>query len=429
MSKFISTVLFFLIFTKIIAQQNSLIVPLNQLGRDERFDKFIVTMPVFLTIDDTIHTMDFEGMVAPQKLKIKKKYGGYNSYGYGFLFFPGNKNVNNPGFTNLLFAGIYDQHPCLYIDKNNNLDFTDDGDSLLLPKLTTDSLIFNLQSSDDKLAEITIRLKRLDYSSQPALRKRMNEYYMYFYKDRELAGIDYCYREQRYITRFGYVRMNNDSFKIGLFDGNNNGLFNEPENDRIITSNNADTVFESKDELHSFSISKNAMYVEYNGEQYEVQEIDKYARFIKLKHLTDNLLLGRIKPGKKIPKFEFTQWNGEKKKIKKFRRNDVYLYFTGPNVKNFSKDTAVLRQIADLYPDKLKVIAFIEVNKSYELKIFGTYANLNYLAGFREREIVKALSVHGLPSSIWLRKRRKVVAYDLKPEVFLDAYKKQMEMK
>ena len=69
MSKFITTLLFFLIFTKLIAQQNSLIVPLNQLGRDERFDKFIVTMPVFLTIDDTIHTMDFEGTVAPQKLK------------------------------------------------------------------------------------------------------------------------------------------------------------------------------------------------------------------------------------------------------------------------------------------------------------------------------------------------------------------------
>lgn len=406
------------------AQNDLITVQLDKLGRDERFEKMMLTMPVFLSTNDTILTMDFENLKPAKKIRIKRPLG-YNSYGYGYVFFTGNSNPQNPGFTNLLFAGIYDLNPRLFVDRNNNFDFTDDGSGYIIPRIRYDSLVFNLYRNDDTLAGISVRIKLINFGSQPAYRKLMTEYYQYFYKDRTLAGIDHCFREQRYITKCGIVRFNDDSFRLALYDGNSNGLYNEPDSDRVITANIDDTIFDSRDDLRAFPISKKKMFVEYHGEQFEIMEIDKAGRFIKLKHLNDNLLLGKTKIGKKIGKFKFTTWEGEKKKIKKFKKYDVYLYFTGANVKSFSKDTSILRKIADAYPDQVKVIAFIDVNKSYELKIFGTYSNLNYIAAYKEREIIQKLAVKGLPASIWLGKRRKVIAYNLRPQEFLKVYEEK----
>ena len=412
---------FILFSLQTFAQNDQITVQMNELGKDERYEKMVLTMPVFLMFNDTALTMDFENLRPAKKFKTKRP-PGYNSYGYSYVFFTGNNNTLNPGFTNLLIAGVYDIAPRLFVDRNNNFDFTDDGNGYLLPLKKDDSLLITLYRNNDTLAGISIKLTLLNFGTQPGFRKLMYEYYQYFYKDRTLAGIEHCYREQRYITKCGIVKLNNDSFRVALYDGNSNGLYNEPDSDRVITANIDDTIFDSHDELRSFSISRKKMFVEYHGEQYEIIDIDKAGRFIKLKHLTESLLLGKTNIGKKIPKFKYTTWNGEKKKIKKLKHYDVFLYFTGANVKSFSSDTSMLRKIADAYPDKLKVVAFIDVNKSYELKIFGTYSNLNYIAAYKDREIVQKLALKGLPASIWLRKKRKVVAYNLKPQDFLKAY-------
>ncbi|MEI6594067.1 MAG: hypothetical protein WCO28_00795 [Bacteroidota bacterium] len=422
MPKIIFAFIFTIFAIQSFAQNDLITVKLDKLGRDERFEKMVLTMPVFLTLSDSVLTMDFENLKPAKKIQIIRPLG-YNSYGYGYVFFSGNNNVQNQGYSNLLFAGVYDVTPRLFVDRNNNFDFTDDGDGYVLPRSKDDSLLFTLYRNDDSLAGIAIKLKLLNFGNQPAYRKLMNEYYQYFYKDRTLAGIEHCYREQRYIIKCGTVKLNNDSFRLALYDGNSNGLYNEPDSDRVITANMDDTIFDSRDELRAFPVSQKKMYVEYHGEQFEIIEIDRAGRFIKLKHLSENLLLGKTKIGEKIQKFKFTTWNGEKKKIKKFKKFEVYLYFTGSKVKDFSNDTSLLREIADAYPDRLKVITFIDVNKSYELKIFGTYSNLNYIAAFKEREIIQKLAIKGLPASIWLGKKRKVIAYNLKPQDFLKAFK------
>jgi hypothetical protein len=68
----------------------------------------------------------------------------------------------------------------------------------------------------------------------------------------------------------------------------------------------------------------------------------------------------------------------------------------------------------------VKVIGFIDVNKSYELKIFGTYSDLNWIAAYKNKYITQKLRVRGIPSSLWLGKRRKVKQYNLTPQQFLD---------
>jgi hypothetical protein len=75
-----------------------------------------------------------------------------------------------------------------------------------------------------------------------------------------------------------------------------------------------------------------------------------------------------------------------------------------------------LRKIAHEYPKKISVIAMIDFDKSYELKVFGMYSNLNWIAAFKDRYVLRDLKLRGLPSSLLLAKKRRVKQYGLTPE-------------
>jgi hypothetical protein len=269
-----------------------------------------------------------------------------------------------------------------------------------------------------------LKIKRQNVDAQPAYKKILNEYYLYMYKDRRFAGIDFSYREQAYICKAGTIRTTNDSFRVALCDGNRNGLYNEPDSDKIVTANFGDSIFDTRDDLKAFTISKKKleMFVENQAEQFKVLEIDAAGKFIRIEPIPMKDITGKIKAGSKIPKFTFTQWNGEKQKIKQLKKHHVFIYFTGYSAKNFTRDTAILREIAALDPEHLKVLAFIDVNKTYELRIFGTYSNLNWIAAYKDKDISRMLYVRGLPSSLWIKPRRRLVQYNLSPSDFLNKY-------
>ncbi len=418
---------------ELIAQQQELIyVKLNEWARDDRFEKFELVLPLYITETDTIESNDFENLGESKKIRIKKPEG-YKNYAYGYLYFRGVPNDLNPGYINVLVANYNGREPQLFTDRNNNYDFTDDGPSRKLPMAynVTDTVIIPLQRMDKPDAGVAVKLCRFSYMNKHAYKKLLGEYYEFYYPGRKFAGIDYCLREQRYITRSGIVKYGNDSFRVALYDGNNNGLYNDSDTDKVITANMADTIFDSRDDLRAFTITQKRedMFIEKDGEQFEILQIDPAGQYMVLKSMSESLLTGRIEAGKKVPKFKFIGWEGNIYKFRKFRKYDVFIYFTGPNAKNFSRDTSILREMAATYPKTLRVIAFIDVNKSYELKIFGMYSNLNWIAAYKNKDINRQLKVRGLPSSLWVGRKRKLVKYNLSPADFLKAYTAQQQQK
>jgi hypothetical protein len=115
------------------AQSDELIyVKLDEWAKDERFDKLQIVTPFFILENDTIETLDFENMRTPQKVRITKPQG-FNSYAYGFLFFRGIPNKQNEGYVTVLMVDLSDRVPKLFIDRNNNYDFTDDEPAINIP--------------------------------------------------------------------------------------------------------------------------------------------------------------------------------------------------------------------------------------------------------------------------------------------------------
>ena len=157
-----------------------------------------------------------------------------------------------------------------------------------------------------------------------------------------------------------------------------------------------------------------------NGKIFEVLTVDPAGDFIVIKQSNSDLLFGKIAVGKKIPKVSITTHKGEKKNLKKLNRHQVFMYFTSLTSKNFEKDTAILRKIAAIDSCNIWVIMFLYTNKTYTVRIFGSQSKANYTIALGHKLINKKLGIRGLPQSLLIGKRRKVIKYGLSPEEYLN---------
>lgn len=394
--------------------QQQVSITLDEHTKDDRFDKFNLNFALFELKGDTILSWDYEGVRKAVPLKVKKP-SGYAAYAYGFLFFGGNTAGYNPGYITVIVGNPYHKNPVFYPDLNNNLDFTDDDFSAALPWRGDSAQVRFCLPGTTRCAQFRFTRHKLNANIQ--YKELMNEYYTTMYPGRKFLGMDHSYREQHYQMKAGVLTTADDTFRIALYDGNFNGVYNEPDSDRMVVANMNDTVFYPFDDLHGALISnrKGACFIDKNGRQYEFVSASPDGALLTVNVLGSTLNDKQVKAGRKLPRFKFITWKGEKKKIARYRRQQLYIYFGNPGLKTFTEDTIALRRIADQYKGKVFVLGFIEVQKSYELRIYGQYWELNWLLAYKDKEINRKLGIRGLPSSILTKKRRRVIQYNLRP--------------
>lgn len=401
----------------LMAQNDVITVNLDAWGKDDRFHKYENTLALFKVQGDTIKSLDFEDLRPSVEIIIKKPQG-YRNYAYGYLFFTGSSNSLNPGFVTVLVADYNTVSATLWVDNNQNFDFTDD-EKRTLPYFSNEGI--EIEIGDDKNGKNRIALTRTMLFGKLDLRKYKDEYYNYYYKDRTFIGLDYTYREQRYLAKSGIVKLNDDSFRIALHDGNSNGRFNDHDTDRLIVINYNDSIFDTTNDLFSSKLSsdKKNNYFEKNGKIFEIIEADPLGNYVKIKLSNSDLLFGKIAVGKKIPKVNITTHRGEKKNLKKLKKHQIFMYFTSLTSKNFEKDTAILRKIAAIDSCSIRVIMFLYANKSYTVRIFGSQSKANYTIALGHKILNKKLGIRGLPQTLLVGKRRKVIKYGISPEEYL----------
>ena len=406
---------------RLFAQQEKT-VALTAYARDDRFDRLNLNLALFELENDTILTWDFEGLKKAKAIPIVKPEG-FKAYAYGFVFFAGNYQGNNTGFITVLLGNPYHTKPTLFADLNNNNNFTDDNYSVILP-WRGDTAEIEMCISGTKLCT-KIKFTRHLMENKQMYKQLMNEFYQLTYPNRKFIGMDHCYRIQQYQIKSGLAIADLDSIRVALFDGNNNGFYNEPDSDKFILANLSDTVFYPFDDLYSSTINKKNghCFVDKNGKQIEFVRASPYGENLTFNVLDQTNNSEHIKVGKKLPRFKYITWKGEHLKINKLKKYELYIYFGSPLATNFSSDTAALRVLASRYSKSLRVIGFIEVNKSYELSIFGQYSYLNWILAYKNKDLNRMLGIRGLPSSIYTQKRRRVIRYNLTPNELLQELK------
>jgi hypothetical protein len=223
-------------------------IPLDSLVQDDQFLKSMAIVPVYKFTGNAIEPYTMFGIDPPKNQKdlmVKKMpdMQGMHDTAFSFLYFSGADNEWNQGYLLVMLGNYRRSIRTIYffVDRNNNLDFTDDGppDSLGIKDWDLEIHLKNLTFPEGRY---TAKLTRLEYGENVVYKNMLTEHYKKHSGKKEFTDINYCFREQRYNTRAADYVSGIDSFRIALKDLNTNGLFNEPCVDKIYVGPHGKTV-------------------------------------------------------------------------------------------------------------------------------------------------------------------------------------------
>ena len=402
-----------------IAQDNTYKVILDEQGRDDRQTKMMFAIPVFQLHSSNLLGNSFEDNREPPRFDVKlPDMSKYKDTGYAFIYFKGADIKSNPGYVTIIIGNHSTvAPPDFFIDYNYNQDLSDDGPPVTF-KFINPYLEIVLKNTSVPNGTFTYRLSRFDFSGKSSYRKMLESYYKQTEQERKFVGIGNSYREQRLNVKAGTFISATDTFRIGLFDGDFNGLYNDPEFDKILLTDPNSEVFQSSLDDQAIPIPKSdedPFRFEWQLKQYEVKEVDPAGQHITLKENTNATLEYALKAGSKAPNIKFKLWDDEKSCLRKYQKRPTYLFIWKSEYPDFAKDTAIFHQIKKKYSDRIQLVSLYYGINPKQVEIMVNYGYASWVNGFATRKTNEQLKVKNLPTGILLNKRRRVENYGMTP--------------
>lgn len=419
--------LFFLLFEIRYADAQQIKVLTDKVVHDIRELNRRAIAPVFKYQSDTL--LSFKGF----GVKSKEKANSFviklpdmrdcQDTAYTYLYFGSNPNSQYEGYSPFIIGNYRRGYKpaIIWSDRNFNGDFRDDGPPETL-SFRQSSVNIHQQWPQPEGAALNTRLYRPGYSAAEERFKRLtDEYYNRYAPPRIFAGTLFSFLTYRETMKAADVAAEGDSFSVILHDMNANGRYNDAGTDRLITVPFSSDTFQ--DGFAAVIAEKGSTYIEWNLKSWEVKEVDETGKFVVLSRGTsENVTLTK---GKRIPKFKFQLTGGQWKKIKKYRRKPVYLYFWSKTTPEFETDTMWLRKIQEEYGHKVNLITLNYRDNPTEIESFVEYFKPSYQIGFSSANINRLLRVETLPSSYSLRKRLRFEQKGLSPREYYEKLKEK----
>lgn len=358
---------------------------------------FYAKLPDLTNVRDTNYAYIYFG-----GLSERKELKGY------VLAIVGN-NTRRVGFPSTL----------IWIDRNYNLDLTDDGppDTFGMNTMSRDITFVNPQV---KNATYTVIISRFPFDFNRQYISMLNDYYNENKGTKEFAGALFSFREQRINTIAGDYKEGNDSFRIGIKDVNCDGLYNGVETDYILVGDYKAPVL--PDVVIPIKKDEGKTFFEHNGKRYIVEHIDHVGAYITVRLDENARITGQLQAGKKIRKFKFWIAGDKDKKtisIRKYRKKPTYIYVWRFDQPGFAADTAALRVIAGKYGNKVNLVTLNYGETPNVLKGFLKRNNINWTVGQSTLKINKLLYIEKYPTGILTKKHLKVDKVGLSPSELL----------
>jgi len=200
----------------------SIRLPTSRDSKDDFFEKSQSILPIYKYENKTIEPYSKFGLALDEKLPwytIKQLPIMQNcrDTGYTYIYFSGADNIQREGYI-LCMVGNYIRSRrtvYFYIDRNNDLDFTNDGapDSLTSYQNDVDITLKNTSAPE---ARYTFKLTRFNYGENIPYKNLLTEHYTAHSGNKKFTKINYCYREQRYNVAVAHYTNKTDSFTLGV---------------------------------------------------------------------------------------------------------------------------------------------------------------------------------------------------------------------
>ena len=349
---------------------------------------------------------------------------GINDTNYAYIFYGGTDQRKDLKGYSLMIIGNNQRSykpALLWIDKNHNLDLSDDGAPDTFFYDTPDKDI-TLSHPKQATAQYTVNISRFSFSYNSKYIGMLDDYYKNNAGPTAFAGALYSFKEQRLNTIAGDYNNGTDSFRVGIKDVNCNGFYNDWGIDQLI-------IGAYKSELPEQSIvlenKKQAMHFVSMGKAYSINNIHPLGAFIEFSAYTGNEVMTHLPIGKKIKPFKYQLYNKSLKSSKGFKKQSCYLYFWDDQNPNFYKDTQALRTLTNEFGNKVQIMTFNKGLNHQELLQFKRNGLINWPLAIATESILKQLMIGQLPYGIYCGKRLKVKQVAISPADLLLLLKKQ----
>lgn len=194
---------------------------------------------------------------------------------YAFLFFDGRAdNILDRELTLLIEDYVGEQSRVL-LDSNANLDFTDDGDSIVFAK----EHMFALENSSVAAGKFFLRVFRSNSEIPAFVEKMMAK----GNPGAEILESQYWFRDQRHEVRVSEDDLNGKPIRIFLVDGSVDGLYTETEWDKIqVVEAGTDADKDLLENLpYALPINNQAVFSLY-GKNYQLHRLDNVGNHLVL---------------------------------------------------------------------------------------------------------------------------------------------------
>ena len=334
--------------------------------------------------------------------------------GYTYIYFSGSDNDIRQGYI-LALIGNYKRSRrtvYFYIDRNNDLDFSNDGlpDSLVTSQ---NDFKINLKNLNAKNANYSFKLTRFKYGENVRYKNLLTQHYNAHSGQKKFTKINYCFREQRYNSSISHFNNGKDSFTLGIKDVNVNGIYNDGCVDKLYVGAynsqiNSDKLFIIKPEIEDNTFewgrkSYRIMNIHSNGDYLEIIEDDRITQTQKLKI------------GRKTPKFSYLNIFNIEHNLKEYRKQKVYLFFWDKQSLS-REDTIYLSLLNKDFNDKLKLITLNHGDKPKQVRIKFYYDQIKWPVGYSNSEIAEKYFLENVSIGYYLDKKHRLINDQISPK-------------
>ncbi|MBR9917974.1 hypothetical protein GYB29_09905 [bacterium] len=414
-----TTLLLFILGGTLFGSAQTIHIETDSMAEDDQFNKSQSILPIFKFTSPDIEEYSKFGVATDQELQyhtIEKMpdMSRCNDTGYTFIYFSGADNEERQGHLITLVGNYVRSKRTIYffIDRNNDLDFTNDGapDSITMEESEKLITLHNIHAPK---ATYSILLTRFRYGENVRYKNLLTDHYKNNSGNKVFTDINYCFREQRYNTVVGHYRSETDSFTIGIKDMNVNGLYNEACTDMLYVGAYESTVMATELFYLTPTISKNGF--EWNGKKYKFVQIDGTGSYIEIKEDPNAVLSNKLEIGKRTPGFTYYNILNKPHELKEYKKSQVYIFFW--DIDNLSdEDTLYLGKIHREFKDEIKLITLNHGDEPRMVRITYYYDNLSFPVGYSNTSIAKDYFMEDVPRGYYLDKRCKLIDDKISPK-------------
>lgn len=397
-----------------MAQELSLSLTIR--AEDAQYNKLILVVPVFGIRNDSVsNPLDISSATPEDKVTwyqtVLPPMNPQFRWGFAWIYDGSSEMKEAKSYTLLALENPgWTAFPTkIWVDRNHNFDFTDDGacDSINLKHgtilhLGTNSNGYEVFVEHFPIAKFTAFETMNDKTVNQL---KGNRYFM---------GTAASLRERRMNVLAANFNNGNDSFCIAIKDVNCNGKYDDAGIDvAMITSYNG--VF---DNLQGVPLdSRGKAYLEWHNAAYTIKEIDTDGGYIKVFRDTSSRLKYSLNVGDKLPRFKYctSSLKPKHKSVRRLKGKYTYIYIWRDGTERLAKDSADWHALGRLQREDFQVLGLNYGGSGRFVYQYNKHYQTNILQGFSSNDVNKQLKIRQIPTGILVDKHMRIVAVDIVP--------------